>query len=118
MTTCGRPLGYMRPPASLRVTRHSPRRHNALKNMLSDVQTESTVAAAQEENPATPAKVAGLWPGICAGVARIWRAITGGLRWVFGMLTVMVGLAVLSVIPVLNVLSLGYLLEVSGRVAR
>jgi len=41
-----------------------------------------------------------------------------GMRWLFGMLTLMVGLAVLSVIPGLNVLSLGYLLEVSGRVAR
>jgi hypothetical protein len=40
------------------------------------------------------------------------------LEWVFGSLTLIVGLAVLATIPILNMLSLGYLLEVSGRVAR
>jgi hypothetical protein len=40
------------------------------------------------------------------------------LEWVFGTLTLVVGLAVLATIPILQLLSLGYLLEVSGRVAR
>jgi hypothetical protein len=40
------------------------------------------------------------------------------LEWLCGALTLTVTLAVLSVIPILNFLSLGYLLEASGRVAR
>ena len=40
------------------------------------------------------------------------------LRHFFGFITLVLGLAVVSVIPVLNLISLGYLLEVSGRVAR
>ncbi len=38
------------------------------------------------------------------------------LEWIFGTLTLIVALAVLATIPVLQLLSLGYLLEVSGRV--
>jgi len=37
--------------------------------------------------------------------------------WVFGFGSLVFGLAILSVIPLLNFLSLGYLLHVSGRVA-
>jgi hypothetical protein len=37
---------------------------------------------------------------------------------VFGSLTLVVGLSVLATIPVVQLLSLGYLLEVSGRIAR
>jgi hypothetical protein len=36
----------------------------------------------------------------------------------FGAATLIVGLAILATVPVLNLLSLGYLLEASGRVAR
>jgi hypothetical protein len=39
-------------------------------------------------------------------------------EWLCGALTLTVTLAVLSVIPILNFLSLGYLLEASGRVAK
>jgi hypothetical protein len=40
------------------------------------------------------------------------------LEGVFGIVTLIVGLAVLATYPLLQFLSLGYLLEVSGRVAR
>jgi hypothetical protein len=50
-----------------------------------------------------------------------WRALGGGVvsvvDWLFGLVAIVGGLAVLSVIPVLNFFSLGYLLECSGRVA-
>lgn len=49
---------------------------------------------------------------------RIVRAITSGLEWLFGAATLTVGLAVLAALPVLQLLSLGYLLEAGGRVAR
>ncbi|MCA9270338.1 MAG: hypothetical protein KDA41_17775 [Planctomycetales bacterium] len=49
---------------------------------------------------------------------RVWE----GAFWLWecsiGALTLIVGLAVLATIPILNLLSLGYLLEASGRVAR
>ena len=48
---------------------------------------------------------------------RILRGILSAMDWVFGAASLMVGLASLSVIPVLNFLSLGYLLHSSGRVA-
>ncbi len=40
------------------------------------------------------------------------------LDWFFGFIAIVGGVALLSVVPVLNFLSLGYLLEVSGRVAK
>jgi hypothetical protein len=86
--------------------------------MLSDAQTVSTDLPAQAENPTAPSKVAVFLPTLSAAAAWMWGTVIGGLRWLFGLLTLLVGLAVLSVIPVLNVLSLGYLLEASGRVAR
>src|SRR5262249_30622246 len=39
-------------------------------------------------------------------------------EWVFGVLALMVGLAFLAAVPVANFLTLGYLLEVGGRIAR
>ncbi|HEY1599987.1 MAG TPA: DUF4013 domain-containing protein [Pirellulales bacterium] len=38
--------------------------------------------------------------------------------WLFGCVALFIGLAVLATLPALQLLSLGYLLEVSGRVAR
>ncbi|MFK5921812.1 MAG: hypothetical protein QM496_06505 [Verrucomicrobiota bacterium] len=49
---------------------------------------------------------------------RCFAGLVSALDWVFGLLAIAGGLALLSVIPILNFLSLGYLLEVSGRVAR
>jgi hypothetical protein len=49
---------------------------------------------------------------------RVFLWIGSMLEWLCGALTLIVTLAVLSVIPLLNFLSLGYLLEASGRVAR
>lgn len=49
---------------------------------------------------------------------RMFRALVSGLDWVFGLLSLMLGLAILSTIPVVNFLSLGYLIHASGCVAR
>lgn len=46
------------------------------------------------------------------------RKLTSGLDWFFGLAALFVLLAACSVIPVLNFLSLGYLLHVSGTIAR
>jgi hypothetical protein len=51
----------------------------------------------------------------------LWRLVGKAFRvcdWLFGCVALFVGLAVLATLPGLQLLSLGYLLEVSGRVAR
>ena len=48
----------------------------------------------------------------------ILGAAASAIEWIFGTATLIVGLSVLATIPVVQLLSLGYLLEVSGRVAR
>jgi hypothetical protein len=55
-----------------------------------------------------------LWRMICAVV----RAIHSAVEWVFGVATLIVGLAFLAAIPIVGILSLGYLLETGGRIAR
>ncbi|HEY1052696.1 MAG TPA: DUF4013 domain-containing protein [Prosthecobacter sp.] len=62
---------------------------------------------AEADNPATPPKKRGLLA---------WMA--SALDWLFGFVALIALLAACSVIPVLNFLSLGYLLHVSGTVAR
>jgi hypothetical protein len=52
-----------------------------------------------------------MWPGML-------RKTASALDWLFGWAAILTGLAVLSAIPLLNFLSLGYLLEVSARVAK
>jgi hypothetical protein len=49
---------------------------------------------------------------------RFVRATASGIDWVFGLLSLIVGLALFSIVPLLNFLSLGYLLHVSGQVAQ
>ncbi len=49
---------------------------------------------------------------------RCVRLLASMLEWLFGVAVLMVGLAVLAALPVLQFLSLGYLLEAGGRVAR
>ncbi len=51
-------------------------------------------------------------------IGRVVRWISSAIEWIFGAITLLATLAVFSVVPFLNFLSLGYLLEVSGRVAR
>ncbi len=49
---------------------------------------------------------------------RTFRSLASAAHWCFGALALIVGLAFLATIPVLQLMSLGYLLEVSGRVTR
>lgn len=58
--------------------------------------------------PASQIPAAGFWA----------RRVSPVLEWIFGFAALIVLLAACSVIPVLNFLSLGYLLHVSGTVAR
>lgn len=47
-----------------------------------------------------------------------WRGFVAAVGWLFGLVSLILGLSVLAALPVLQFLSLGYLLEASGRVAR
>jgi hypothetical protein len=47
-----------------------------------------------------------------------WNLLCSVSEWVFGVGILIIGLAVLASLPILQFLSLGYLLEATGRVAR
>lgn len=47
-----------------------------------------------------------------------YRAVASAIDWLFGVMSLIGGLAILATFPIVNLLSLGYLLEVSGRVAQ
>ena len=49
---------------------------------------------------------------------RLLDGLCSGTEWCFGCAALFFGLAVLSTLPVLQFLSLGYLLEASGRISR
>ena len=49
---------------------------------------------------------------------KIWYWFCSSVEWLFGLASVIAGLAVLASIPIAQLLSLGYLLEVSGRITR
>lgn len=51
-------------------------------------------------------------------MVRAWFRLARIVEWIFGTLALVVGLSVLATIPLVQLLSLGYLLEVSGRIAR
>lgn len=50
--------------------------------------------------------------------AQCWAWFCTAIAWLFGFASVVAGLAVLATIPIAQFLSLGYLLEVSGRISR
>jgi len=62
--------------------------------------------------PQAPRKWPRSWP-IAA-----WYGLCLVLEWLFGLASLLGTLAVLAAVPVVNFVSLGYLLEASGRVAR
>lgn len=51
-------------------------------------------------------------------VVQVARFIGSAIEWSIGGVSILLGLAILAPLPLLQLLSLGYLLEVSGRIAR
>ncbi len=75
--------------------------------MAGSTQTDPVAA------PVPPSPTLSLsWP------ARLGALVGHGAEWLFGFASIIVGLAVLATVPVLQLLSLGYLLESSGRIVR
>jgi hypothetical protein len=56
--------------------------------------------------------------GLSGLVNRLYLGMYSTGEWLFGVATLIVALAVLAAVPVLQFLSLGYLLEAGGRIAR
>jgi hypothetical protein len=56
------------------------------------------------------------WAG--SRLVRLVGAIASAAEWLFGLASLLVGLSTLAALPILQFLSLGYLLESSARVAR
>jgi len=48
----------------------------------------------------------------------IWNLVGSFVEWMFGLASLIVGLSILATLPLLQFMSLGYLLEASGRVIR
>ena len=51
-------------------------------------------------------------------LVRAALAVASAIHWCFGAISLILGLAVLATFPVLQFLSLGYLLEAAGRISR
>ena len=49
---------------------------------------------------------------------RLWHGVCAVLEWLFGLASLLATLALLAAIPIVNFITLGYLLEASGRVAK
>jgi hypothetical protein len=76
-------------------------------------------ALAVSGSPWRPAAgVVALARGSAGFLSQALRLVSSTWEWTFGAITLIVALAVLAAIPVLQFLSLGYLLEAGGRVAR
>ena len=76
---------------------------------------------ASEASPETVPPVVEMlpeFPAVKPLIQRIGRGIYSAAGWCFGMLSLIGGLSVISVIPIVNLLSLGYLLHVSATIAR
>ncbi|MDI1311940.1 DUF4013 domain-containing protein [Prosthecobacter sp.] len=83
---------------------------DAIRPELLTVELPNTVQLVPHDSPS----------GVAPLTERLgfFRRIASGLDWLFGLAALLVLLAACSVVPVLNFLSLGYLLHVSGTIAR
>jgi hypothetical protein len=75
----------------------------------------SGLSAAQDESllPRTRPR-----SGVLGWIFSAFRLAMSGWEWWFGVVALIIGLSVLAATPILQFLSLGYLLEASGRIAR
>lgn len=86
--------------------------------ILLDVWEADEMATAAEAPPveAPPRRSAFRWVGSL--FVRLLRGLASAAEWLFGLVSLLVGLSTLAALPILQFLSLGYLLECSARVAR
>jgi hypothetical protein len=70
-----------------------------------------------ERSPGVPTLSRGR-SGLGRVVRKVARGIASGSEWLFGLFGLVVGLSILAALPIAQLLSLGYFLESSARVAR
>jgi hypothetical protein len=88
-----------------------------ITNFINDkVFVEEVNPARHSATPAADVKPIGL--RLLALIAACFRGMAWLIRSLFGIASLILLLAVLAAIPVVNLLALGYLLEVEGRLAR
>jgi hypothetical protein len=73
---------------------------------------EEVVTAELVDRPAEPRQRPQSWPMIA------WYGLCFALEWLFGLASLLFTLAVLAAVPIVNFVTLGYLLEASARVAK
>jgi hypothetical protein len=81
--------------------------------VVSDVRVELAPAVTEPEEPGRRRPWT-TWLVLCW----VARALGSGIEWLFGLLSLGLGLSMLAALPVVQFLSLGYFLESSARVAR
>ena len=77
-----------------------------------EVATAADVAPAPELAPRRP------WALLSRVAGRVARGLCSATEWLFGLASLLVGLSTLAALPLVQLLSLGYFLESSARVAR
>ncbi len=87
-----------------------------MENMLVADDEQVFIAEVDEPEvlPSRPRLRTRVWRVIC----RFGRGIASLFEWLFGVLSLVLGLSILAALPILQFLSLGYFLESSARVAR
>jgi hypothetical protein len=89
----------------------------ARREVLEVVPLPEVPLTVQEVPPELPPAVRP-YRGFFGWAAYCWSGLCSAVEWLFGAASLMVGLSVLAALPLLQFLSLGYLLEAGGRVAR
>lgn len=104
---------------------HEPNESDPRVYLAEPVLATSTpaVLAVAPENRAnrltTSETSGGGWLRACVHLCQaVWRFVTTVTHWCFGFVSLIIILSVLATIPIAQFLSLGYLLEAGGRVAK
>lgn len=105
------------PPFSPSVATELPLDAEIIENAT--LAQEPVSARLIDSTPATrPSEISSLLEPRAGLLRRFLRLVVSITDWVFGAAALIVGLSFLAAYPLLQMLSLGYLLEVSGRIAR
>ena len=86
-----------------------------MRSTVHDVDAPEPIVVAEVVPFALPVKEQ---PGLFQLFVRLLGGVASACEWCFGFASLLVFLTVLAAIPILQFLSLGYLLEASARVAR
>ncbi len=91
-----------------------------MENVL--IEDEQQVGTESFAEPITSAEsiiaLRRVWSRLWNLAGRVARGAASAAEWVFGLISLILGLSMLAALPVIQVLSLGYFLESSARVAR